>query len=132
MPLFEDTRFLVVDDEAIFREENVKKLAELGFREAFIDTATNGSEAFALATQKESAYEFFIIDLVMPEVNGLELIEKLSKLERYRSTPKLVVSGSFDRAIVKQVAQVGASGFVVKPVELQTLAKKIISCNEGR
>ncbi len=131
MKLYQDTKFLVVDDEQNFRDENVKKLVELGFELEAIETAKNGEEALEYAKNDQKKYEFFIVDLVMPKMNGLQLIEQLNKLEKYKSTPKLVVSGSFDRSLVKKVAQVGANSFVVKPVDLETFAKKITSCANG-
>lgn len=129
MKLYTDTRFLVVDDQDLYRNENLKKLGELGFDSSAIDTAVNGAEALEKVKKPDSNYEFFIVDLVMPVMNGLEFIENLRKIEKYKSVPTLVVSGSFDRSIILEVTKAGATSFLVKPVTDATLmAKKLVEC----
>lgn len=128
MKLYTDTKFLIVDDQEMYRTDNVKKLIELGFDDSCIDTAVNGADAVKKASDPNSNYEFIITDLVMPEMNGLELIQQLNKIEKYKNTPKLVVSGSYDRSIVIEVAQKGGSSFLVKPVEIKAFAQKLVFC----
>lgn len=128
MEIFEDLKFLVVDDQLNYRKLNVECLIELGFKEESIDTAENGEIALKMA--KENNYEFFLVDLVMPVMDGLEFVSKITQMDKYKKTPKLILSSTIDKNIVLEVVQAGATNFLVKPPEPKNLADKIIASVE--
>jgi YesN/AraC family two-component response regulator len=128
MALYEDTKFLLLDDEDHFIQDNVKKLLELGFSADHIDIANDGVEGLKLISSND--YEFIITDLVMPNMNGLQFLEACLKLENAKHVPKIVVSASFDRSIVMEVMKSGARAFLVKPMDKYLLAQKLVDISE--
>src|SRR6266550_3871112 len=70
-------RVLVVDDEMDFVKLIEKILAQAGYR---VDTATSATEAIAL--QRKNAYDLALVDLRMPEMTGLELLQYLKARDK--------------------------------------------------
>ncbi len=122
---FEDHKILVVDDNPQMRDMASKALVELGFNADTITLAEDGKKALELANSSEQDFEFFIIDLVMPEMNGIDLIKELMKIEKYQKTPKLVLSSEADSNIILNAIAAGANNYMNKPVEKVTLANKM-------
>lgn len=125
MQLYKDIKFLIVDDEEQFRIHNSERLVELGFDKESLVTANNGVEALIELQKKK--YEFLIVDLVMPEMNGLELIKAVRAIDLYKKVPILIVSSTIDRTIVLSTVEAGANGFIAKPLEKKVLAEKLVT-----
>lgn len=125
---YKDHRFLVVDDDERLREQAIGVLVEIGFSRSSILSAENGKEALELALKPENNVEFFVIDLVMPEMNGIDLLSELSKIEKYKSVPKLVLSSEIDSNIILNAVSAGANSYLNKPCEKLSLAKKLFEC----
>jgi len=104
---------LVIDDE-----EEVRILLENYLREAgyLVVSARDGKEGLELARRLKP---FAItLDLIMPETDGWEVLKELKMSEDTREIPVIVVSVSNDRTTGLAL---GASGYVVKPVDQRTL-----------
>lgn len=104
-------RLLIVDDSKVMRDMVAACLRPLG--EAAFDFAGSGLEAIerlALAT-----YELVVLDLNMPDVGGLEVIEFIRSQDKLRALPILVVTTRGDDASRTRVLEAGASGFLAKP-----------------
>ena len=125
---YKDHRFLVIDDDERLRNQAIGVLLELGFSKDHIHDAENGKKALEFLASYKENIEFFIIDLVMPEMNGIELLTALSKLEKYQNTPKLVLSSEIDSNIILNAVSAGAKSYLNKPCEKVALAKKLFEC----
>jgi len=108
---------LVVDDEI----ESVNMTAGFLAREGYNTiSATSGAEALRLA---ETHQPFAItLDLIMPEMDGWEVLQKLKKNPRTADIPVVVVSVSEDR---QTGFALGAVGHVTKPVTSDGLISEI-------
>lgn len=119
-------RFLVVDDEPTARTMLSLLLGELGD----IDEAVDGDEAlvhFVRALQNRLPYDLICIDLSMPGIDGLELIEQLREFERahgyeYRSR-MVVVSASRAGEDIVSAFRNQADGYLTKPINIGKLEK---------
>ncbi|MBT4791279.1 MAG: response regulator [Halobacteriovoraceae bacterium] len=125
---YKDHRFLVVDDDQRLRDQAIGVLIELGFIKENILSAENGEEAFKLVKDDQNKIEFFVIDLVMPIMNGIDLLKALSTLEHHKNTPKLVLSSESDANIILNAVAAGANSYLNKPCEKFTMAKKLFEC----
>lgn len=125
---YKDHRFLVVDDDERLRDQAIGVLVELGFSRESIKSAEDGKKALQLLENPEIEIEFFIIDLVMPVMNGIDLLTELSAHEKYKSTPKLVLSSEIDSNIILNAVSAGANSYLNKPCEKLSLAKKLFEC----
>jgi PAS domain S-box-containing protein len=102
-------RVLLVEDEAVMRGHLARVLSD----EYIVDTAGNGKEA--LESVMRSPPALVVTDIVMPHVDGIELLKALRNAERTRMIPVLLISG---RAIHEQRIEgykEGADGYLAKP-----------------
>lgn len=111
-------RILVVDDESIIRESIGFILKKEGF---VVEEASNGREA--LAMHRKSPYDVVITDIEMPEMKGIELLEKIR-----RETPESLVViitafGSIETAV--DSLRKGAADYILKPLNFDDLLHRI-------
>jgi two-component system, chemotaxis family, chemotaxis protein CheY len=125
----DDFCFLVVDDFATMRRIIAGLLRELGFRK--ILEAEDGQ--VALRTLEHAAISgepvhFVLSDINMPVMNGFQLLEALRKKpdnDPLRQVPVLLVTAEGRKEDIVRAAQLGASGYVVKPFNKDTIGDKI-------
>jgi two-component system cell cycle sensor histidine kinase/response regulator CckA len=107
---------MVVDDEAMVRSAAQAMLEHLGFS---VVTAADGSEALDLFRRIGSEVALVILDLTMPEMDGLET---LTELRRERpDLPVLLASGFDETEISARCGSQRPDGFLEKPYRLATL-----------
>jgi two-component system nitrogen regulation response regulator NtrX len=101
---------LVVDDEAAIRDSLHMILEYEGYR---VEEAANGSQA--LSKVAERAPDAVVLDIKMPEMDGLELLKALR--ERGYDMPVLMISGHADVATAVEATRRGAFDFFEKPLQ---------------
>ncbi|HEV2855245.1 MAG TPA: sigma-54 dependent transcriptional regulator [Thermoanaerobaculia bacterium] len=101
---------LVVDDEAAIRDSLHMILEYEGYR---VEEAGNGSQA--LSKVAERAPDAVVLDIKMPEMDGLELLKALR--ERGYDMPVLMISGHADVATAVEATRRGAFDFFEKPLQ---------------
>src|SRR5205085_1066511 len=101
---------LVVDDEAAIRDSLHMILEYEGYR---VEEAGNGSQA--LSKVAERAPDAIVLDIKMPEMDGLELLKALR--ERGYDMPVLMISGHADVATAVEATRRGAFDFFEKPLQ---------------
>ncbi|CAH9053277.1 Chemotaxis protein CheY [Pseudoalteromonas haloplanktis] len=107
---------LVCDDSTVARKQVMRCLKEC--IDADIQQATNGKEALEQLRQRH--FDLLCLDLTMPEVDGIEVLEqiKISKIESY----VLVISADIQQKMQARVAQLGAIDFIYKPINKTQLS----------
>ncbi len=118
-------RLLVVDDDPTFRLTTAALLAADGFT---VDTAADGREA--VDRLQETRYDLLLVDLRMPGIDGLGLVEALRLWGH--GVPILMISGfgTVDSAV--RALHLGADDFLVKPVEPDVLSARVSELLERR
>ncbi len=116
-----DLRFLVVDDFSTMRRIVRNLLKELGFMN--VEEAEDGADA--LAKLQSSAYDFVITDWNMPNMDGLELLKNIRSDAGLATLPVLMVTAEAKKENIIAAAQLGASGYVVKPFTAAILEEKL-------
>ena len=104
-------RLLIVDDSKLMRDMVAACLRPLG--SVSFEFAASGLEAIerlALA-----GYDLVVLDLNMPDVGGIEVIEFVRSQDQLRALPILVVTTRGDETSKTRVLEAGASGFLAKP-----------------
>ena len=112
------TRILVVDDD-----EDFQRLVMACLSDAFTSTefvAVGGGHE-ALAAVHKTDFDLAVIDLNMPGMNGVELTASLRATKSGRELPILVVTGFGGASDWQVLSQLGADGFIVKPLEPESL-----------
>jgi two-component system chemotaxis response regulator CheY len=102
-------KLMIVDDSNIMRRriERSQQFAEL----QVVGAAANGMEALALFNRTDP--DVITMDLTMPEMDGIECIEKIVKMKP--AVRILVVSALADKATAVDALEKGANGFLGKP-----------------
>src|ERR1051326_1988032 len=111
-------RILVVDDEQIIRESISFILRKEGF---FVSEASNGKLAYDKLVAEP--YDLILTDLEMPEMKGIELLERAISLNPQSLVVIITAYGSLDTAIA--ALRKGASDYILKPLEFDELLVKI-------
>lgn len=111
---------LLVEDEEMVRDMATEILREGGY---FVLEARHGNEAMALSKQYEGQIHLMLSDVVMPQMSGRELAERLTPL---RSNMKvLYMSGYTDDAIVHHGVLEEGTAFIGKPFSPDALTRKV-------
>ena len=111
-------RLLVVDDEKAIRHL-LKRVAErAGFE---VDCAADGVEALEKLEQNE--YAIAIVDLMMPRINGYELVQKISALD---PRPVVLVATAMTNADVKSLDDSLVRRVIRKPFDINAVAQALI------
>lgn len=111
---------LLVEDEGQVRQIAQQILESLGYR---VMTAENGEQALTLATAYPDEINLMVTDVVMPQMGGRELVERLSPLRR--DLRVVFMSGYTDDAIVRHGLIDDRLEFIQKPFTADSLARKI-------
>jgi DNA-binding NtrC family response regulator len=109
---------LIVDDDADIRQAVVRRFERLGYR---AEGAENGVEALELCKRRE--YDVAVLDLVMPGMSGIELLERLRADHSECEVILLTGKGSIETAV--QAMKLGAFNFLTKPFPLAELEVEI-------
>jgi DNA-binding response OmpR family regulator len=120
--LDEPLRILVVDDDPILREFASVYLATPS---ATIETACDGIAARTQLGQVD--YDLLLLDIEMPDVNGLSLLEEIRSDERLKRLPVIMLTGHDDIASIDRAYGLGANSFATKPVNWRQLSYQIRS-----
>ena len=105
---------LVVDDEEDVRVLHARILGEKGYR---VDEARNGQEA--LQKLAASSPDLMVLDLMMPEVDGWEVLRRLRNLPD--PPPVVIVTALGDYASLSRGIREGASAYLIKPFRFNEL-----------
>ena len=121
-------RVLAVDDN--------KNLIEM-MKEYFKDSADieitlkahDGSEGLRLIEKKQDEYDVVLLDLIMPNKDGVTILEYM---KNKNIDKKVIVLTSYNtQDMIRKVSELGISYFVLKPFELEDLEKRILEVAEG-
>ncbi len=111
-------KILVVDDEDIIRESISYILGKEGYA---VETAENGAIAYE-KVQKDH-YDLVISDIEMPEMKGIDLLEKIVRLNLHTSVIMITAYGSLETAI--RALRAGAGDYLLKPLDFDELSVKV-------
>ena len=120
-------KILVVDDHALVREGLRQVLKGLEENLEVLQ-AENCEQAFSLA-QTHGDLDLVLLDYLLPGMNGLDALGVFG--ERHPELPILLLSGSADVKIMRQVLEAGAAGFVAKSCVSDELLRAVRSVLEG-
>ena len=104
-------RVLVTDDDPVYRETARMFLSMYGRQ---VTLAADGRAALEAANSGE--FDILIVDLEMPDMTGLEVIARIRQMPRHRDLPIVMVTSRDDSMAIDRAFELGASSFVVKPV----------------
>lgn len=111
---------LVVDDTEANRDLLARRLTRRGFD---VETAANGTVAIELVADNQ--FDLVLLDLMMPGLSGLEVLNLLRKDHSASKLPVIVVTAQRGRKSVVDALQHGANDLVSKPIDFEILLARI-------
>ena len=123
----EKINILIVDDHPMVLEGMNSLLSKFNYLH-IAGIATNAFEAMNII--KRSAVQVAIIDINLPDINGIELTKKIKT--EYPDIKVLAMSTYKERSYISQMIQNGASGYLVKSASKEEIEEAILSAYEGK
>jgi class 3 adenylate cyclase/CheY-like chemotaxis protein len=126
-PVAAETTVLIVDDN----EDNRRLLAKRVEREGYSRLLADGGRK-ALELLEEHRVDLVLLDVLMPDVDGLEVLRQIKSRPAWRDIPVLMISAVDDVAIVARCIEEGADDYLPKPFDPMILRARLRSCIERR
>mgnify|MGYP001820695007 FL=1 len=112
---------LIVDDSSASRAFVRASLEDAGF--ATVQEAETGFEALRVLTS--NAFDVVIVDVNMPDINGLELLAFMNKSPRQQAARKILISTEIDGRDSKRGLELGAHAYLSKPFAVEELRRLV-------
>lgn len=121
---------LIVDDNIANRVSMQKIMAEMGENRAL----GNGFDAindFEANLFLRDPYDLILLDIVMPDINGVKVLNQIRKIEEENNIPKenrvkiLMVTSHSQKDIIVTCLKAGCNGYIVKPFKRDVIIKKL-------
>jgi class 3 adenylate cyclase len=126
--IYSGVRILVVDDNEDNRYTLTRRLQREGW--ADLATADNGREALDKITQER--FDLVLLDIMMPEVNGYEVLKRLKTDPATRDIPVLMISALSEFESVVRCIELGADDYLPKPFNPALLRARVGACLEKK
>jgi DNA-binding NtrC family response regulator len=118
-------KILLVDDEARFRTTLSKLLAAQG-----LEVTALGSGREALAELRQNAYDVMVLDVRMPDMDGIATLTEIKKIAPQIEVIILTGHASMDAAV--EIMRLGGYDYLLKPCPVEDLLAKIESAYERK
>jgi DNA-binding response OmpR family regulator len=114
-------KILIIEDDTFLQGLAANKLQSEGF---LVNTVSNGNEA--LTDLGQNQYDAIILDLMLPDVSGFEILKQIRSRETNNQVPILIFSNLSDDKDIRQGLELGATDYLVKAnFTLDELADKV-------
>ena len=123
-------RFLIVDDDPKNLKLLKAMLSEFGECET-VDHGEDAISAFKKAWDKWRPFSVLLLDILMPEMDGIQVLNQIRKLEADKKVPHqhrvkiIMVTGLSEKDMVHECLRRGCDDFILKPIDGQLLFKKV-------
>lgn len=113
-------KILVIDDSAtnVFLLQTL--LEDYGYEVVF---AYSGKEA--IKHIDEQNFDLLLLDIMMPEIDGYDILDKLTREQKIKSTPVVMVTAKEDAESQQKALDMGAVDYITKPVNLDKFLKVV-------
>lgn len=111
---------LLAEDEDITRTVVQTALASLGYK---VVTTENGKDCL-LHLSRPPRPDLLVLDLMMPVMTGIEVLEKMAGSGAIDSLPTVVLSGKSELQTVKRALKLGAWDYVLKPIDIPEMQRR--------
>lgn len=116
----EDYKILIVDDEDDILEFVSYNLRKEGYQ---VLTASNGNDAINVA--KEQIPHLIILDIMMPGMDGYELLESLKKKDPSGEIPVIMLTARNNMKDKEKAISMGATDYLIKPIDIEDTINRV-------
>lgn len=127
----QDARLLVVDDKDSNRDLLSRRLSRQGFQ---VEVSENGVQALEMirAKEQEQGYDLVLLDIIMPEMDGYQVLATLKADKQLRHLPVIMISALDEIDSVVRCIEMGAEDYLQKPFNQVILKAKIFATLERK
>ena len=111
---------LVIDDGAMNRSFIKTFLTTKGFE---VDTGEDG--LIGLDKAKQGSFDLIFTDIEMPNMNGLEFLKNVKRIDAYKTVPIVVLSTVDKPEVIERAKKMGAVYYMVKPFNEEKMAEAL-------
>ncbi len=111
---------LIVDDNEMNRDLLRRRMEQEGYHVA----AANGGKQ-ALEMLRHERFDLMLLDLMMPEMDGFEVLKQVKGDPRHTSMPVMMITADNDVESVKNCIRLGAVDYIVKPINIAVLKSRV-------
>ncbi|PRD39875.1 response regulator [Gemmobacter lutimaris] len=108
-------RLLAVDDDALILDLLKTTLLANGYDK--VVTAGDAKQAAAIISGATEPFDAFLLDIMMPEVTGIELARWIRKIPQYQAAPILMITSMSEKTFIDSAFKAGASDYITKPFD---------------
>ena len=120
-------KLLLIDDDAFLRDMYALKFNESGFD---VEVADGATEAFRILEQDQK-FDIILLDMIMPGMNGVEVIKEIKNLHKEITTKFIVLSNQGQPEDVNSAMAAGAAGYIVKAESVPSdVVKKVVEISK--
>jgi len=112
---------LVIDDEQLVTESLKRLLKKQGYS---VTIADNGIDAIEKVKIKESGFDLIVVDIRIPEMDGIEIIKKLREIMK-KPTPEIFITGYASDESLKQAQELNVADYIYKPFDIGEFLKLV-------
>ena len=116
-------KILAVDDDQHFLDLLVAVLNDAGYDDVLC--AGSAEDALHMVNRDGADFDCFLLDVAMPDIDGVELCETLRATRRFRATPIIMVTALHQKALIQECFDAGATDFLNKPLDGLELGARI-------
>lgn len=120
-----DAYILIAEDNADSAELLHGILEEMGFETEHITHVSDGRAALFALQNCSPPYDIVLCDWDMPEMTGLEVRKAVKNLAKLQDTHFMMVTAMTEAAQIKEAINEGIGDYIVKPIDIDTLEKKL-------
>lgn len=114
---------LLVDDDRTMRAMLAEALEQMGYA---VHMASDGKEALGMLHTHPNGFDALILDREMPNMNGMQLVERLKNNAQLAGIPIIMLTGTGDAPYIQEGIDAGVHYYLVKPVD-NTLLHSVIT-----
>lgn len=105
----EKKKILIVEDDNFVAEVYIAKLAEMGYEATL---AQNGEEG--LKELKKNKIDLILLDILMPVMNGVEMLEEIKKRPEWKNIPVILLTNVGEKESIQKVRDLGVKNYLIK------------------
>ena len=117
------TKVLIAEDDIYTQQLLERRISQLGCSV----TLANGGAA-TIQTLESNDFDLILLDIMMPDMSGIELLTKLRSQPRLNDTPILMISALDDSDTMTKCYELGAQDYIRKPFRADILRAHILAC----
>ena len=116
-------KILVVDDDLVILDLLPTVLRQDGHKD--IRVASSGADALDILAGSHEIFDVLILDIMMPEMDGIALCAGIRKLRSYSDIPIIMLTASSDTCSIESAFAAGANDYITKPFDIKSIGTRI-------